>query len=78
MTAHTLKKSKAEIFLHLLKTDEQFQNEIVKATRTFMFEKIDEDRRYAHYVIFTPILKQLWNKIRGKKPYKNPHYKPTI
>lgn len=78
MIQESLTKSESEILLNRLKTDEEFQKDIIKAMAIYMSEKIDEDRRYAYYVIFTPIWKQLWHKILGKKPYQNKNYKPNL
>ena len=73
---------KTKCFTERIKTDEKFRKdfiiEIATVIHQCMSEKNDEQRRYAHYVIFTPLWKQISNKIRGKKPYENPHYKPTI
>lgn len=78
MIQESLTKSESEILLNRLKTDEQFQKDLIKAMATYMSEKIDEDRRYAYYVIFTPVWKQLWHKMIGEKPYQNKNYKPNL
>ena len=67
-----------KIFIKRMQTDEEFKTEFID---TLMFWKNNYgivERNRIHYIMFTPIWKQFWHKIRGKKPYEKADYKPTI
>lgn len=78
MEVEKLTAEESERFLQKLQTDEKFAKDFIKGISVIIKDKIEEDKRYAYYVIFTPIWKQIWHKIRGIKPYKNHFYKPTL
>jgi len=67
-----------KIFIKRIQTDEEFRTEFID---TLMFWKKNYgivERNRMHYIVFTPMWKQLWHKIIGKKPYERADYKPTI
>jgi hypothetical protein len=78
METEKLTNEEAKRLLQKLKTDEKFQKDLVIGISIIINDRIEEDKRYAYYVIFTPLWKQLWHKITGTKPYKQHCYKPTF
>ena len=67
-----------KLFIEKIQTDEEFRTEFID---TLVFWKKNYgrvERNRIHYIVFTPIWKQLWHKITRKKPYEKADYKPTI
>lgn len=82
METEKLTNEESKRLLQKLQTDEKFQKDLVIGISIIIKDRIEnrieEDKRYAYYVIFTPLWKQLWHKIIGMKPYKQHCYKPTF
>jgi hypothetical protein len=78
MKVEKLTTEESERLLQKLQIDEKFAKDFIKGISVIIKDRIEEDKRYAYYLIFTPLWKQIWHKIRGIKPYKQYNYKPTI
>lgn len=64
-------------FIELIQTEEDlnsFADKILFCTERY--RRIERNRM--HYIVFTPIWKQLWHKITRKKPYEDLGYKPKL
>jgi hypothetical protein len=81
MEIEKLTNEESKRLLQKLQTDEKFQKDFVKGMSIIIKDRIERDewehKRYAHYVFFTPLWKQLWHKVIGVKPYKQHDYMPT-
>lgn len=70
--------TETKIFLEKIKTDIEFRNEFINMLNYWHLHYGRVERNRIHYIMFTPIWKQFWHKIRGKKPYENLNYESIV
>lgn len=61
----------------VIETEEEFNafaDAILFCTKRY--KRIERNRM--HYIVFTPLWKQLWHRIRGIKPYEDLNYEPKL
>lgn len=65
-------------FIEQIQTEVEFNVEFTDAILfcTKRYRRIERNR--THYILFTPIWKQIWHRIRGIKPYEDLNYEPKL